>query len=202
MAKVLIACEYSGTVREAFAKYGHDAISCDILPTDKPGNHYQGDVRDIINDDWDLIIAHPPCTYFANSGVSWLHKDESRWQKLDEAAVFFNLFLDNKCPMIAIENPIPHKYAIERIKGRRYDQTIQPWQFGHPESKRTCLWLKNLPKLKETDNVKEEFLKLPKNQAQRLHYLPPSKDRWKIRSTTFTGIAEAMAIQWGGIFKN
>jgi len=197
--KVLIACEYSGVVRAEFEKRGWDATSCDLLPTDKTGKHYQGNVEDILYNDWDLIIAHPPCTYFTNSGVCWLHKDESRWAKLDDAARFFNLFLDHpKCKYIAIENPIPHKYAIERIKNRKYTQTVQPWQFGHPESKRTCFWLRGLPLLAETNNVKSVFEKLPKKEAQRLHYLPPSKDRWKIRSTTFKGIAEAMASQWGG----
>ena len=195
--KILIACEYSGIVRDAFSEKGHNVMSCDLLPTDRPGKHYQGDVRDILEDKWDLIIAHPPCTFFTNSGVRWLHEDPSRWAKLDAAAEFFNLFLDNKCKKIAIENPVPHKYAIERINGRKYTQTIQPYEFGHPESKRTCLWLKGLPKLKETNNVKDKFLKLPKKQAQRIHYIPPSKDRWKIRSTTFSGIAQAMADQWG-----
>jgi hypothetical protein len=196
--KILVACEYSGVVRDAFTKLGHDVTSCDILPTDSPGKHYQGDVKDILDDDWDMIIAHPPCTYFANSGVSWLHKDESRWAKLDEAAEFFNLFLNHPCKKIVIENPIPHKYAVERIGGTKYTQIIQPWQFGHPESKRTCLWLKGVDPLKETDNVKDTFDTLPKKLQQRLHYLPQSKDRWKLRSTTYQGIADAMADQWGG----
>jgi hypothetical protein len=194
--KVLIACEYSGVVRDEFEKLGWHAMSCDLLPTEKLGKHYQGDVKDVLYRDWDLIIAHPPCTYFANSGVCWLHKDKSRWEKLDEAARFFNMFLDHPCEHIAIENPIPHKYALERIGNRKYTQIIQPYQFGHPESKKTCLWLKGLPELKDTNNVKDEFDKLPKNKAQRLHYLPPSKDRWKLRSTTFVGIAKAMAGQW------
>tara|TARA_Y100000296_G_C5089902_1_gene214321 strand:- start:22 stop:594 length:573 start_codon:yes stop_codon:yes gene_type:complete len=189
--KVLVACEYSGRVRDAFTKKGHDAWSCDMLPSDAPeGNHYQGDVTDILYDDWDLIVAHPPCTYFANSGVSWLHKDKSRWSKLDESAEFFNLFLDHpSCDKIAIENPIPHKYAVERIKNRKYSQTIQPWQFGHGETKRTCLWLKNLPKLEPTDVVEGRF--------GYCHSLGPSPERWKLRSTTYQGIADAMAEQWG-----
>ena len=195
--KVLIACEYSGKVRDAFKEKGHYAVSCDFLPTDVPGNHYQGNVTDILHKEWDIIIAHPPCTYFANSGVSWLHKDQSRWEKLDNAASFFSLFLNHPCKKVVIENPIPHKYALERIGGRKYTQIIQPWQFGHPESKRTCLWLKGVEPLKETDNVYALFKALPKNKAQRLHYLPPSPDRWKIRSTTFPGIALAMAAQWG-----
>ncbi len=169
-----------------------------MLPTEKECLlQVDGDVKKMLYKDWDLIIAHPPCTYMCNSGVCHLHKDESRWQKLDEAAEFFNLFLDHPCEKICVENPIPHKYAVERIGGRKYTQTIQPWQFGHPESKRTCLWLKGLPKLVETDNVKHIYDKLPKHKQQRLHYMPPGKDRWKERSKTFDGIAKAMADQWG-----
>ena len=188
--KVLIACEYSGRVRDAFIKRGHDTWSCDLLPTDKPSFfHYQGDIRDILYKDWDLIVAHPPCTYFANSGVSWLHRQEGRWKKLDESADFFNLFLNHPCDKIAIENPVPHKYALERIGNKKYTQTIQPWQFGHGETKRTCLWLKNLPMLEPTDIVDGRF--------GYCHSLPPSPDRWKLRSTTYPGIADAMADQWG-----
>ena len=177
---------------------GHEALSCDLLPTESPGPHYQGDVFDIINDGWDLMIAHPPCTYLTNSGVTWLHKDIARWPKMFDGAEFFKALLSAKIPKIAIENPIMHKYS-KSIIGVRPTQIIQPWQFGHAESKATCLWLKGLPALKETKNVKEEFLRKPKNEAQRLHYLPPSKDRWKLRSTTFQGIAEAMADQWGNL---
>ena len=194
--RVLVACEYSGTVRDAFAARGHDAMSCDMLPTDKPGKHYQGDVRDVLDDGWDLMIAHPPCTYLANSGVTWLHRDPTRWMKLDEAAAFFRLLLNAPIPRIAIENPIMHKYAKERIGGVKQSQVIQPWMFGHMEQKATCLWLKNLPLLKPTNNVKAEMMNLPDNERQRLHYLPPSKDRWKLRSTTYQGIADAMAISW------
>ena len=195
--RVLVACEYSGTVRDAFIAKGHDAVSCDILPTDEPGPHYQGDVMDIINDSWDLMIAHPPCTYLTNSGVCWLHKQTERWAKLDEAAAFFRSLLQCEIPKIAIENPIMHKYARERIGGIKQTQVIQPWMFGHMEQKATCLWLKALPNLVETNNVKAEMLKLSDRERQRLHYLPPSADRWKIRSTTYKGIAEAMAEQWG-----
>jgi len=193
---ILIACEHSGTVRDAFIKKSHAAISCDLLPTDTPGPHYQGDVRDILYLDWDMIIAHPDCTYITNSGVCHLHTDEARWKKLDSACEFFKLFIDHPCEKKVIENPIPHKYAVERI-GQKYSQIIHPWQHGHPEKKATCLWVFGLPNLNESNNVKKEMEILPKNQQQRIHYLPPSKDRWKIRSKTFDGIAEAMADQWG-----
>ena len=195
--KVLIACEYSGTVRDAFIAKGHDALSCDILPTDKPGPHYQGNVLDIINDGWELMIAHPPCTYLTNSGVCHLHKDATRWEKLDQGAKFFKQLLNANIPMICVENPIMHKYAKERIGNVKQSQIIQPWMFGHTEQKATCLWLKGLPLLKETNNVKEEMMLLPDNQRQKLHYLPPSEDRWKLRSKTYEGIAQAMASQWG-----
>ena len=194
--RVLVACEYSGVVREAFCAKGHDAWSCDLLPTEIPGKHHEGDIFEIINDGWDLMVAHPPCTYLSNSGVSWLHKDKSRWQKMEEGALFFKRLLDANIPKKAIENPIMHKYAKDII-GRKQTQIVQPWMFGHTESKATCLWLDGLSQLKQTDNVKEEMLKLPDSQRQRLHYLPPSPGRWKERSRTFKGIAQAMAEQWG-----
>ena len=205
--RVLIACEFSGTVRRAFRSLDHDAWSCDILPADDGSeHHYQDDIRNVLGrgkpwnePSWDLMIAHPPCTYLTNSGVTWLHRDPTRWQKLDEAAEFFKMLLDAPIPRIAIENPIMHKYAKERIGGVKQSQVIQPWMFGHTESKATCLWLKNLPTLKETKNVKEEMLKLPDSERQRLHWLPPSADRWKLRSTTYSGIADAMAQQWGNL---
>jgi hypothetical protein len=205
--RVLVACEYSGIVRDAFIAKGHEAMSCDILPTDRPnwtydpltdirthhperGQHYKGDVLDIIYDGWDLMIAHPPCTYLTNSGVRWLHTQPGRWDQLRLAGEFFNRLLDAPIPRICIENPIPHKYAIECMNGRKYTQIIQPWQFGHGETKATCLWLKGLPKLQPTDIVD--------GREQRIWKLPPSEDRWKIRSTTYQGIADAMADQWGG----
>lgn len=194
--RVLVACEYSGVVREAFASRGHDAWSCDLLPTDKPGKHYQGDVRDLFQQEWDLLIAHPPCTYLTNSGVRWLHSDPSRWQSLDNAAALFRDLLNAPVERICVENPIMHKYAKERI-GKTQSQVIQPWMFGHMEQKATCLWLKGLPNLQETHNVKAQMLELTDKERQRLFYLSPSKNRWKIRSTTFQGIAEAMAAQWG-----
>jgi hypothetical protein len=195
---VLIACEYSGTVRRAFRERGHDAFSCDLLPADDDSPHHiQEDVVGIIQDHWDLIIAHPPCTYLANSGVSHLHKDPKRWLDLFAAAEFFTALLEAPAPKICVENPIMHKYAKKLIGGKNQSQVVQPWMFGHTEKKSTCLWLKGLPKLKETNNVFDEMILLPKNRQQRLHYLPPSKDRWKKRSTTFPGIASAMAAQWG-----
>jgi hypothetical protein len=197
--KVLVACEYSGVVREAFKKRGHDAMSCDLLPTDIPGKHYQGNVYDVMFEKWDLIIAHPPCTYLSNSGVCWLHKDKSRWAKMEEGAEFFKGLLNlPDCHRICVENPIQHKYAREIIE-TPYTQIIQPWMFGHMECKATCLWLKGLPPLVSTKFVKLEMMRLPKNKQQRLHYLPPSKDRWKERSRTFQGIADAMAEQWSNL---
>ena len=202
--KVLVACEFSGTVRDAFKARGHEALSCDLLPTESPGEHHQGDIRDVLYDEWDLIIAHPPCQYITNSGVRWLYqsvdgkrvRNQDRWDNLDAAAAFFRLFSNHPCERVCIENPIPHKYALARI-GKKYSQIIQPWQFGHTEKKATCLWLKGLPPLQETHNVKEEMSLLPRSEQQKTWYASPSKDRWKKRSVTFSGIAEAMASQWG-----
>ena len=179
--KVLIACEYSGTVRDAFTRLGHDATSCDLLPTEKPGKHYQGDVFDIINDGWDLMIAHPPCTHLAVSGSRWFHlKEKEQAQALD----FVRQLLNAPIPKIAIENPV----SIISSKIRKPDQIIQPWMFGHGETKATCLWLKGLPPLRPTNIVE--------GREQRIWKMPPSPDRWRERSRTFTGIAEAMANQW------
>ncbi len=199
---ILIACEFSGTVRDAFIEKGHNAVSCDLLPSDSNfGDHYQGSVFDIINEGWDMMIAHPPCTYLTNAGVTWLYnkdktKNELRWEEMGQGAEFFKRLLNAKIPRICVENPIMHKYAKDII-GVNQSQIVQPWMFGHPESKATCLWLKGLPLLQETNNVKKQFLALPKREAQRLHYLPPSADRWKIRSKTYDGVAAAMASQWG-----
>ncbi len=190
--KVLVACEFSGVVTNAFRVKGHDAWSCDILPTDSnPDWHIQGDVLKQLDKDWDMMIAHPPCTYLCNSGVSWLHKDESRWIELEKASEFFKTLLEYDIPKICVENPIPHKYG----KLPKYSQIVQPYEYGHPERKATCLWLKNLPKLTPTNNVKDEMLKLPKTKQQRTFYVP-IKDRAKNRSITFDGIAQAMADQW------
>jgi len=198
--KVLIACEYSDTVSAAFRGKGHDVTSCDLLPTDSKdpnARHIVGDVLKVIEGEpFDLMVAHPPCTYLTNSGVSWLHKDPSRWGKLDEGAAFFKALLNAPIERIAVENPIPHKYAVERI-GRKYDQLIQPYMHHHMETKATCLWLKGLPHLQPTSDLKAETMALPQKERNRLHWLPPSPDRWKIRSTTYKGIAAAMAEQWG-----
>lgn len=194
--KVLIACEFSGIVRDAFVARGHDAWSCDLLPTERQGNHVQGDVLEILGDGWDLMIAHPPCTYLSNSGVSWLFKNYDRWSDMAKGAVFFQKLLNADIPKIAVENPIPHKHAMQIID-RRYDQLIQPYNFGHAESKATCLWLKNLPPLMSGENMQAVMVGLPKSVTQRLHYLSPGPERAKLRSTTFQGIANAMADQWG-----
>jgi site-specific DNA-cytosine methylase len=182
--KVLVACEYSGVVRDAFIKRGHFAMSCDLLPTDVPGPHYQGDVFDIIEKDWDLMIAHPPCTHLAVSGAR--HFKEKQADGRQQAALdFVARLLTANINRIALENPI----SIISSKIRKPDQIIQPWQFGHGETKATCLWLKNLPLLVPTDIVE--------GREQRIWKMPPSKDRWKERSKTFQGIADAMASQWG-----
>ena len=180
--KVLVACEYSGRVRDAFLALGHDALSCDLLPSDAPGPHYKGDVRDVLGAGWDLMIAHPPCTHLAVSGARWF-KDK----KIEQAAAlsFVRLLLAAPINRIALENPI----SVISSHIRKPDQIIQPWQFGHGETKATCLWLKGLPHLVPTNIVE--------GREAKVHRLPPSEDRWKIRSTTYKGIAEAMANQWG-----
>lgn len=181
--KILVACEYSGRVRDAFASMGHDATSCDLLPTDAPGPHYQGDVSDILDDGWDMMIAFPPCTHLAVSGARWF-KEKQADGRQQAALDFVRLLLDAPIDKIAIENPV----SIISSHIRKPDQTIQPWQFGHGETKRTCLWLKNLPLLTPTDIVE--------GREQRIWKMPPSADRWKLRSQTFQGIADAMAGQW------
>lgn len=194
--KVLTACEFSGRVREAFASMGHDAWSCDLLPTEIPGNHIVGNVLEVINQGWDLMIAHPPCTYLANSGVRWLYggkgkiRDEQRWYEMESSAIFFRTLLDAPIEKICIENPVMHSYG-RTIIGKEYSQTIQPYMFGEGESKRTCLWLKGLPLLTATNLVD--------GRKPVVHHEPPSPERWKNRSRTYQGIADAMASQWGGM---
>jgi hypothetical protein len=193
--KVLIACEYSGTVRDAFIKAGHDAMSCDLLPTDTAGPHYQGDVTDILNDGWDMLIAHPPCTYLSNAGARWLYAGKTlnikRFEQGLDAKTFFLLLFNANIPRVAIENPIPSSV----FELPKYSQTIQPYEFGHPFKKKTCLWLKNLPKLTPTSVISEqnrESTKIPGNWFNK-----GGKERQKERARTFQGIADAMAAQWG-----
>ena len=180
--RVLIACEYSGRVRDAFLALGHDAMSCDLLETEVPGPHYEGSVLDVLDSGWDLMIAHPPCTHLAVSGSRWF-KDKAKEQ--EDALAFFRLLLEADIPRIAVENLV----SVASTRIRRPDQIIQPWQFGHGETKATCLWLKNLPPLRPTNQVA--------GRHPAVHLCPPSADRWKIRSRTYQGIADAMARQWG-----
>lgn len=196
--RVLVACEFSGRVRDAFIKRGHEAISCDTMETESPGPHYVGDVRDLLAQDWDLILAFPPCTYLAQSGVQWLKKVDGRWEKMIDAVNFFNLFLEHPCPRICIENPVMHGYARERLTNQTaYTQKIQPYHHGHPEKKGTCLWLKGLPLLRASNNVSEQMIGRHAAENGRVHWEAPGKDRQKNRSRTYLGIAEAMADQWG-----
>lgn len=183
MGKVLVACEYSGIVREAFRAHGHDAMSCDLLETEIDGPHYQGDVRDIISDGYDLMIAHPPCTYLCLSGARYW-KDRQNEQK--EAIQFVEYLLSAPIPRIAVENPVG---VLSRVI-RKPDCIIHPYHFGHAESKATCLWLKNLPPLMMEHIIIGDI-------EQRIHMLPPSKERWKERSRTYKNIADAMSRQWG-----
>lgn len=180
--KILIACEYSGTVRDAFIALGHDAVSCDLLDSERPGPHYKGDVFDIIGNGWDLMIAHPPCTHLAVSGSRWFHLKE---KEQAEALDFVRRLLAAPIPRIALENPV----SIISSRIRKPSQIIHPWQFGHGEQKATCLWLKGLPPLRPT--------KIVEGREQRIWKMPPSPDRWKERSRTYKGIADAMAQQWG-----
>lgn len=216
---MLIACEFSGTVRDAFTSAGCDATSCDLLPCERPGKHYQGDVRDILHDGWDMMIAHPPCTYLSSSGLHWNNRGRG-WKKTSEALRFVQLLLEAPVARIALENPI----GCINTRIRKPTQTIQPWQFGHNASKATCLWLKNLPPLKPTKyippvyfccglplnielvrmrgcpNCAGEKIARPRwaNQtASGQNKLPPSEKRWVLRSLTYPGIAKAMAEQWG-----
>lgn len=196
--RVLVACEYSGTVRDAFIAAGHEAMSCDLLGTDAPGPHYQGDVRDVLHYPWDLMIAHPPCTHLSVSGSR--HFERKRQLGLQQSSVSFFLMLSKAdIPRIAIENPI----CVMSSLWRKPDQTIQPYHFGHDASKSTCLWLKNLPPLRPTSFVEPRMVDgRPRwgNQTDSgQNKLPPSDDRWKIRSETYSGIAQAMANQWGAL---
>lgn len=217
--KVLVACEYSGRVRDAFIRGGHEAMSCDLLPTDAPGPHYQGDVRDVLNNGWDLMVAHPPCTYLSVSGMHWTTRGLRDPKLTEDALAFVRLLMGAPIARIAIENPV----SVISSRIRPPDQIVNPYEFGHDASKKTCLWLKNIPKLQPTDFVEPRWfccgIQLPDgvgkygcpsctgtktarprwgNQtASGQNKLPPSKDRWKVRSETYQGIAQAMADQWG-----
>lgn len=183
--RVLVACEYSGRVRDAFIRHGHDAMSCDLLETESPGPHYQGPVEDVLDAGWDLMVAHPPCTYLAVSGM-WATYQGKRPQRLTEEALsFVRLLMNAPIDRWAIENPI----SVISSAIRKPDQIIQPWEYGHGETKATCLWLKNLPRLKPTSYAEGRESKIIK--------MPPGPDRWKDRSRTFQGIADAMGFQWG-----
>lgn len=220
--RVLVACEFSGTVRDQFAARGWDAWSCDLRESETPGNHVTGDVTPLLKQDWHLVIAHPPCTYLTNAGAKHLYEEwtiadrnahfeatgrrlqghsprrnESRWQAMQEGAEFFNLFLNTGHRHVAIENPVMVGHASELVGGKA-TQFVQPYQFGHMESKRTGLRLIGLPPLLPTHDVETEMRKLPTKVWNRVHYMSPGPDREKERSRTATGIAQAMAEQWGG----
>lgn len=197
--KVLIACEYSGVVRDAFIERGHNAMSCDLLPTDNPGPHHQGDIFDLLSEKWDLIIAHPPCTALTVAGNSTYGEGQPKYQeRLNSVKWTKKLWMARKyaSDRVCFENPVG---VLRRLGGLHKPQYVQPYFFGHLEQKKTGLFLHGLPNLIETDNVYDQMMKLPKNQRERLHYLSPSPDRWKIRSTTYQGIADAMADQWGDL---
>jgi len=198
-----VACEFSGIVRDAFIARGHDAVSCDLLPTERPGPHYQGDVRDVLGACWDLMVAHPPCTYLSNAGVRWLSGDyghkmaatslvgADRMAAMRDGAELFRDLLNARIPRIAVENPIMHKYAVVEV-GRRQDQVVQPWMFGDPVQKAVGLWLVGLPLLLATGPIEME-------RHQLVHKMAPSPDRAKKRSVFYPGIADAMAAQWGAL---
>lgn len=194
---IIIACEFSGIVRDEFIKRGHNAVSCDLLDTQRPGPHYKGDIRDIINDGWDMLIAFPPCTYICISGLHWNKKDPERQAKTEEALEFVQFLLDAPIEKISLENPV----GCISTRIRKPDQYIQPYQFGHDASKKTCLWLKGLPPLEPTEFIEPRIINgLPRwaNQTDSgQNRLSPSKDRWAKRSLTYSGIAKAMAEQWG-----
>lgn len=194
---VLIACEYSGVVRDAFIRKGHNAWSCDLLPTDQPGPHIQTNVLDVIGAEWDLMIAHPPCQYLSVSGMHWTTRGLRDPQLTEDALQFVMALMNAPIPKIAIENPI----SVISTRIRKPDQTMQPWQFGHDASKKTCLWLKNLPLLQPTKIIPPKLIngksRWGNQTASGQNKLGPSDDRWKIRSETYTGIADAMADQWG-----
>ena len=186
---ILIVCEESGRVREAFRALGHDAISCDLLPSALPGPHLQCDARELLQKKWDLVIAHPPCTYLCNSGVRWLHERQGRWAQMVEAAEFFNECFAANAKRVAVENPTMHRYG--HLCCGKPNFAVQPWQFGHGETKRTCFWTWNLPPLEPT--------RIVEGRLQTVHRMPPGPDRARERSRTYQGVADAMAHQWGAL---
>jgi len=194
--RVLVACEYSGAVRDAFRRRGHDAVSCDLLPTDAPGPHHVGPVQDILGDGWDLLVAFPPCTDLAASGARWFPAKRADGRQ-DRALDFVRLLLDCPIPRVAVENPV----GVISSAIRKPDQIIQPYEHGHEATKTTCLWLRGLPLLVPTQVVGKGSRHVTKSgrSLPSWYNLPPSADRWKVRSQTFPGIAEAMAAQWGDL---
>lgn len=204
--RVLVACEYSGTVRDAFLRAGHYAMSCDLLPSESNlGDHHQGDVFDVLDNSWDLMVAHPPCTYLTNAANGSLDRTApspsgalvgpARWRALIDGAVFFRRLLNAPIPRIAIENPVMNGHA-QKVVGERQTQTIQPWMFGELESKAICLWLRGLPPLVSTEDVRGAMLQRPRSEWARVHYMSPGVDRSKERARFYPGIADAMAAQW------
>lgn len=198
--RVLVACEFSGTVRDAFLAHGHDATSADLYPSQVGGPHYQGDVRDILDKDWDLMVAHPPCTYLAKSGARWLRPngkiDPERFQQVKEGAGFFNEILAAPINKICVENPYMHKIGRSLLSADPA-QSVHPWQFGHMEQKETWLWLKNLPKLQPTNVVFNQMMELPIKEREKIWWSGSKNNRGRKRSVFYTGIAAAMAEQWG-----
>lgn len=208
MSRVLVACEESGTVRDAFIRAGHDAWSADLLPSRSSfGPHYQGDARDLLDQEWALLIAHPTCTLLCNSGVRWFYspdpstpttlKGDDRWAALPEAAALFRAFWEAPVPRVAVENPVMHKHAKAAIGVGKATQTVQPYHHGHLTTKRTGLWLRNLPPLTPSDDVKGRTMALPVRERSEVHYASPGPKRAQLRSVTYAGIARAMAEQWG-----
>lgn len=202
--KVLVACECSGVVRDAFAAKGHDAWSCDLQPSERPGQHIQADVLTVLDAGWDLMVGHPECRFLCNSGIKHLYfqgkkdngPDPDRWYKMAKACNFFLALWRAPIPMIALENSEMHTYAVQ-ILGMKRDQVVQPWQFGATQQKAIHLWLKNLPPLKDTDNVYEAMMRLPKAERTKCHYASPGPERSKNRSRFLPEVAGAMAEQWG-----
>jgi hypothetical protein len=199
--RVLVACEFSGIVRRAFRERGHDAWSADLLPAEDDSEyHVIGDATKLLGEQWDLLIAHPPCTYLTNAGVRWLYNadgspNSGRLESMARGVELFLAFLNSGVPSVCVENPVMHKHARQSIGAM--SQSIQPYEFGHAETKRTCLWLRNLSPLTPTSNRKAEVMRMPYRDRAKVHWMSQSKDRWKERSRTYQGIAEAMATQWG-----